>query len=189
MKKLIVICGLIASCFCADAQSNSAPSSVPGQILGTLQSYLINNDPTYNGWQSNHIDLWQAAVFQDVKGVAGASAVGNTLGLEVPVLRFDSNTFGLHLESITDFEQVFGDIGWQGAGVGLDYNLHQVQISFQLDADIGLKGPLTGTVVPGIEFKKASTSLNGVSPIFRYEIPIRKNPGAGRVFIGIQIPL
>ena len=163
-------------------------TTTPGTILSTLQSYLVDNDPTYNGWQSNHVDLWQAAVFQDVKGVSGASAVGNVLGLEVPVLRFSSNQFGLHAESLTDFEQVFGDIGWQGVGLGLDYNIHQVQVSFGFDVDMALQGPLTATIVPGIEFKKASTSLNGVSPIFRYEIPIRSHPGAGRVFIGVQVP-
>ena len=77
-------------------------TTTPGTILSTLQSYLVDNDPTYNGWQSNHVDLWQAAVFQDVKGVSGASAVGNVLGLEVPVLRFSSNQFGIHAESLTD---------------------------------------------------------------------------------------
>ena len=146
------------------------------------------NDTNYNGWATYHADLWQAAVFQDVKGVAGASAVGNVLGLEVPVYRWSSNTYALHLESLTDFETVFGDIGWQGLGIGLDYNLHQVQVSFVMDLDIGLKGPTTATIAPGLEFKKASTSLAGVSPLARYDFPIRKNEGAGRVFVGVQFP-
>lgn len=185
MKKIIITLAIISSLISiSKAQTNSTPSTV----IGYLEQYLTHNDTNYNGWQSNHFDVWEAAVFQTVAGTPGASAVGNTLGVEFPIYHFSSNNYSVHLESITDFEQVFGDIGWQGVGIGLDYNFHQLQLSAGLDANIGLKGPLTMQAAPYIEFKYASTSLAGASPFVRYEVPIRKNTGSGMFMVGIQFP-
>ena len=203
MKKTLIALTLLAIGLTAHAQTNTnilgnipppaaaaapATNELPATIIGTLQSYLTQNDPSFNGWQSNHFDLWQAAVFQDENGVPGASAVGNVLGLEVPFWRTASKNTGFHIESMTDFETVFGDVGWQAVGIGYDYNIHQVQISGVLDVDLALQGPMKATAAPGIEFKKASTSLAGASPLIRWDIPIRKSTGAGRVFIGLQFP-
>ena len=165
--------------------TNNSPAPT---ILGTLEGYLTVNDTNCNIWQSNHFDIFQAAVFQNVNGVPGASAVGNVLGLEVPFYRWSSNTFGLHVESLTDFETVFGDVGWQAMGFGADYNIHQVQVSAGLDLNLGLNGPETLRAAPFIEFKKASTSLNGLSPLFRYEIPIDRKTKSGLFFVGLQLP-
>ena len=179
MKTLIAIASIVCSCFCAEAQSNTTPANV----IGYLQSYLLNNDTNYNGWDSNHFDLWEAAVFQNVNGTPGASAVGNVLGLEIPIHKYN-----LHVESLTDFETVFGNVGYQALGLGYDYNIHQIQLSAGLDVDVNLNGATTANAVPFIEFKKASTSLGGSSPFLRYEVPIRKSPGAGRFLVGLQVP-
>ena len=207
MKKiqtLGLIVALISMVVAAHAQTNTPPATnapappastvtppatvTPSSAITLLQSYLVDNDPTCNVWQSNHFDIWQAAVFQNVNGTPGASAVGNVLGLEVPVWRTTTRNTGLHIESMTDFEQLFGDVGWQGFGLGYDYNIHQVQISFNIDGDIALHGPMTFNIAPGLEFKKASTSLGGISPLFRWQIPIRKQTGWGQILVGAQLP-
>jgi len=189
MRKTIAIASIIITTAALCCQTARAQTNTPQSVLDMFTSYLKDNDPNYNGWCSNHFDIWEAAAFQNVNGTPGASAVGNVLGLEIPVWRSVTKSVGLHLESQTDFETVFGDVGYQAVGIGYDYNLHQIQLSAGLDADIGLNGPLTVNAVPFIEFKKASTSLGGASPIFRYELPIRSHPGGGRLLIGVQVPL
>lgn len=170
----------------SDTATNPIPTGTTG-VIGILQSYLLVNDPTYNGWQSNHVDLWQAAVFRNVSGVPGISAVGNVLGAELPVWRTTNLNSGFHVESLTDFETVFGDVGWQGIGLGYDYNIHQVQISGGLDIDIGLKDALTFRAAPFLEFKKASTLMGGLSPLFRLELEAEKHPSV-MGFVGMQVP-
>lgn len=192
-KTIAVLTALLGLSLALEAQTNTntapvapAPAST---IVGTLEQYLTVNDPTYNGWQSNHFTVFEAAVFQNVDGVPGASAVGNVLGLEVPVYRTATKLYDVHLESLTDFETVFGNVGWLAAGVAVDCNLHQIQLSAGLDVNLALQGPMTAQAAPFIEFKKASTQLNGASPIFRYEVPIRSRAGAGMFIIGVQVPL
>jgi hypothetical protein len=155
----------------------------PTSILGLLQSYLLQNDPTWNGWQSNHVCIWQAAVFSSVNGTPGASAIGNDLGAEFPIHKYN-----IHIESITRFEQLFGDVHSQAVGVGYDYNIHQIQLSAGVDVEDTFANNAV-RAVPFLEFKKASTSMAGLSPFFRYEFPVQKNPGAGRVLVGMQLPL
>ena len=77
---LVTLIGL--STLCAKAQTTN---NTPLNIIGTLQSYIRDNDTNCNLWQTNHIDIWQAAVFQSVNGVPGASAIGNVLGLDLYV--------------------------------------------------------------------------------------------------------
>ena len=179
MKKtaLAIIAALAALTGSLHAQTNTAPSSV----LTELQSYLANNDTNYNGWASNHFTLWESAVFASVNGTPGESTLGNDLGIEIPI-----HKYSLHLDSITRFEQVFGDIGSQSAGLAYDYNIHQVQLSAGLD----MRYVFTGShaeAVPYIELKKSSTSLYGTAPFLRYSYPIQKSPGAGEVDIGLSI--
>jgi hypothetical protein len=78
-------------------------------------------------------------------------------------------------------------VGWQAVGAGYDYNIHQVQISGIFDLDVGLKAAFTVRPALGLEFKKASTSLAGISPIFRVEMEVQKHPGI-LGFVGAQIP-
>ena len=162
-------------------------SSTPTSILTMLEGYLVNNDPTYNGWQSNHFDIWEGAVFANVNGTPGASSVGNDLGLEVPFWRSATKDYGFHVESITRFEQLFGDVHSQAVGIGYDYNIHQIQLSGGVDLETTFANN-AWRAVPFLEFKKASTTLYGLAPFLRYEFPVQKNPGAGRVIVGLQLP-
>ena len=158
-------------------------TGTPANLLTLLQSYALDNDPTDNIWDTNKLVLFQAAVFSSVNGTPGASAVGNDLGLELPIHKFN-----VHVESVTRFEQLFGDVHSQAIGVAYDYNLHQIQLSAGVDVEDTFQDNAV-RAVPFLEFKKASTSLAGVSPLFRYEFPIQRNPGAGRVLVGVQMPL
>ena len=150
--------------------------------LSMLESYIVDNDTNYQGWNSNSFTLWEAAAFQQVNGVPGASAIGNDLGLEVPI-----HSFNLHVDSVTEFETLFGDIHFQKIGLAYDYNWGQIQMSAGLDADIQLAGPLTLHMEPYFEFKKAATST-GLAPFIRYGYPIQRHAGAGIVYTGLQIP-
>jgi hypothetical protein len=118
-----------------------------------------------------------------VNGTPGASAIGNDLGLEVPIHKYN-----IHLEAVTRFEQLFGDVHSEAVGVGYDYSIHQIQLSAGVDVEDTFKNN-AWRAVPFVEFKKASTSMYGLSPFFRYEFPVQKDPGAGRVLVGLQIPL
>lgn len=175
--------------FCTFGQSNTVPAAPAPPVLSLtngpiqlLESYLVDNDPAFNGWQSNHFTVWQAAVFASVNGTPGASAEGNDLGLEVPVYAHE-----ISLDSVTRFEQVFGDIHSQQFGLQYDYNLNQIQASVGLDARYTFTGHAVNAV-PYVELKKASTSLRGIGTFLRYGLPIRKNPGGGEVDVGVEAP-
>lgn len=149
--------------------------------ISLLESYIVDNDTNYNGWLSNHFSLWQAAVFSTVHGVPGASAVGNDMGLEVPVYKH-----ALSVDSVTRFEQLFGDIHSQQIGVSYSYNMNQIQLSAGLDGRYNFIGHHL-EAVPYVELKKASTLLHGVGTILRYSFPIQKNAGGGEVEIGAVV--
>lgn len=187
MKTLIAVLTLSLCCIAAKAQTNTpgamSTNIAPSSILGMLQSYAIDNDQTYNGFESNKLSLWQGAVFSSVNGVPGASSIGNDMGLEIPIHKYH-----LHIESVTRFEQLFGDVHSQAIGIGYDYNLHQIQLSAGLDVEDSFANNAV-RAVPFIEFKKASTTLFGLGTLFRYEFPIESKPGAGRVIVGAFIPL
>src|SRR5580698_839876 len=117
----------------APVSSNPPPTSASASLetngpLSLLESFIANNDMNYNGWTNAHFTIWQAAAFANVNGVPGASSEGNDLGFEVPI-----HKYSLHLDSVTRFEQLFGDIGSQQVGLGYDYTLHQLQLSAGLD--------------------------------------------------------
>lgn len=182
MKYIVTLLAMLAlAVLPAKAQTNLPPIPTPNGVLQELQSYLVNNDQSYNGWLSNKFTLWEAAAFSSVKGVPGESSIGNDLGLEVPVHKYN-----LHLDSVTRFEQVFGDIAFQQVGIAYDYNLHQIQLSAGLDGRYMFAASRL-QAVPFIEFKKASTSLLGTSPFIRYSLPVQSKPGAGEVDIGLSI--
>ncbi len=179
MKKIIGITAIILSCSLAgQAQSNTSTAS---SVLTELESYLVNNDTNYNGWANNNFTIWEAAVFSSVNGTAGESSLGNDLGLELPIHKYN-----LHLDSVTRFEQLFGDVHSQSAGVAYDYNVHQLQLSAGLDARYVFTGNHL-QAVPYLEFKKASTSLYGTAPFVRYSYPVQSKPGAGEVDIGLSV--
>ena len=136
---------------------------------------------TYNGWTNHTLTLWQAAVYSSVNGTPGESSIGNDLGLEIAIHKYN-----LHLDSVTRFEQLAGDVHHQQFGVAYDYNVHQIQLSAGIDARYVFTGSQL-QAVPYLEFKKASTSLYGTAPFIRYSLPIRKNPGAGEVDVGLAI--
>ena len=187
MKNIIAVLLLtLAITVPAKAQTNATATPTPSSIFTTLESYLVNNDPAYNGWTNNSFTVWQAAVFSSVNGTAGESAIGNDLGAEIPLrfIKFAS----LHLDSVTRFEQLFGDVASQSVGIAYDYSVHQIQVSAGLDARYRFTGNHV-QAVPYIEFKKASTSLYGTAPFIRYSFPIQGKPGAGEVDIGLSISL
>lgn len=159
----------------------AAPNAAVGP-LGELQSFLLNNDTSTEPWTTNAFSLWEAAAFQNQNGVAGISPVGNDLGLEIPI-----HKWGIHLDSVTEFETVFGDIHSQAVGVAYDYNLYQIQLSAGLDVDMGLAKSLTVNAEPYFEFKKASTALPALAPFIRYGYPIRSRSGAGKIYVGVTI--
>ena len=211
MNNILKIASVIAAILCSlacEAQTNSSPgalstnnaalvampaSEVPApaptatatsqNILAILQSYLVDNDPTCYIWNSNHFTLWQGAVFSSVNGTPGASAVGNDLGAAIPIHKYN-----ISIESVTRFEQLFGDVHSQAVGVQYNYDLHQIQLSGGVDVECTFANN-AWRAVPFLQFAKASTTLAGLCPIFRYEFPVQKDPGAGRVIVGICLPL
>lgn len=163
------------------------PSEViPAGPLSTLQSYLVNNDMTYTGWDSNYFTLSEGAVFSSVGGTPGASSLGNDMGLEVPLHSFSTNAWlrNLSIDSQTRFETVFGDIHSQQLGVAFNYNYGQVQLSAGLAGRYGFTKGDGLHAVPFVELKKA-TSVAGTSPFVRYAFPITSKPGAGEIDLGI----
>ncbi len=200
MKKILILAVFIALTVPAFAQTKTTNIvtttvtnvlTLPVQQLptgltdlpGTLQSYFVDNDPNWNGWASNKFTVWQAAAFSSVNGVAGASSVGNGLGLEVPFHKWH-----LHLDSVTDFEQLFGDVHAQSFGVGYDYTRNQIHLSAGLDAQYTFAGH-TLRAMPYIELIKQPTTLYGVAPFLRYAYPVNKSPGAGKFYVGLAISL
>lgn len=176
MKKLIALAAIICSLATAEAQTNP-----PSTVIGELESYLANNDTNYNGWTNTTLTLWEAAVFSSVNGTAGESPIGNDLGAEIAI-----HKYSLHIDSVTRFETLFGDVAAQSAGLAYDYDIHQIQLSIGLDARYLFTGHHV-EAVPYMEFKKASTSLYGTAPFIRYSFPIQNKPGAGEVDIGLAI--
>ena len=174
-KSLITGLAAMLASFTVAAQTNALGP------LSTLQSFIVNNDTNYNGWTNSQFTIWQAAVFASVNGTAGESSLGNDLGLEIPI-----HKYGIHLDSITRFEQLFGDVGSQSVGVAKDINIHQMQLSAGLDARYRFTGSHF-QAVPYFEFKKASTSLYGTAPFVRYSYPIQSKPGAGEIDLGLCI--
>jgi len=192
MKKYIAVLGLGLS-VCANAQTNTnivvtTTTTTAVTPLNLFTSYLTVNDTNYNGWTNNHLVIGEAAVFQNVNGVQGASAVGNVMYAEIPVLHLNNGVNSIHIDSLTDFETVFGDVQWQGIGVGYDYNLHQIQLSAGADVNLQLNGPFVASFAPYIELKKAATQMGGTSPFLRYEVPINKTTKAGLLFVGVAFP-
>jgi hypothetical protein len=169
--------------------TNAGPGvpAVPNAAIGPLeelQSFMLNNDTSTQPWTSNLFSLWEAAAFQNVNGVAGVSPVGNDLGLEIPIHKYN-----IHLDSVTEFETVFGDVHSQAIGIAYDYNLYQIQLSAGLDAEMGLAKAFTIHAEPYFEFKKASTALPALAPFIRYGYPIRSRAGAGKIYIGVTISM
>lgn len=175
MKKLSLILGaaVLLAAVSINAQTNGP--------LGTLESYLTQNDPAFNGWSTNKFTLWQAAAFASVNGMAGASSVGNGMGLEIPI-----HKYSLHLDSVTDFEQLFGDVHAQSFGLGYDYNIHQIHLSAGLDGQYTFSGNSLHAL-PYVELIKQPTTLYGLAPLLRYAYPITRRPGAGKVYVGLSI--
>lgn len=158
----------------------SPPTSL-ADLPGTIQSYFLNNDPAFNGWLTNKFLIWQAAKFANVNGVAGASSLGNSVGLEIPIHKYN-----IHVDSSTDFEQLFGDVHAQAFGLGLDYAVHQIHLSGGLDAQyVFLSHHLQA--MPYVELCKMPTTLYGLAPFLRYAYPISKAPGAGVFLIGVGL--
>jgi hypothetical protein len=187
MKKIVMIVVTLVT-LSAAAQTNSilntnGISTLTNTItpLGYLESYLVDNDTNYNGWTNNHFTVFQSAVFSNVKGVPGASTLGNDLGLEVPY-----HAWNVSFESVTRFEQLFGDVHEQSFGAAYDYNLHQVQLSGGVDLRYTFDGHRVQGV-PFVEVKKASTQLQGLSPFARYSYPISGHANAGELEIGLCI--
>lgn len=149
--------------------------------LATVESYLLDNDTNYHGFDSNAFMLFQSAVFSSVKGVPGASSIGNDLGLDVPFHKYN-----LALDSVTRFEQVFGDVGNQQVGVQYDYNDYQVQFYGGFDVRYQFAGHRV-IAVPYVGLAKASTGIPSLSPFIRWSYPITSKPGAGEVDIGLDI--
>ena len=185
--RILTLAACLALAVNVNAQSN-APTTLPSLfntngLLTTLESYLTQNDPTFNGWQSNHFTLFEAAAFASVNGVPGASAQGNVLGLEVPI-----HKWSIHIDSATAFEQLAGDVHSQAVGLGYDYNIHQIHLSAGLDAQYVFTGNHL-QAMPYIEFIKMPTTLYGMAPFFRYQYPISRSPGAGQFLIGLALNL
>jgi len=176
MKTKIAIIAALAAALTLNAQTNLTTGP-----LSTLESYLTQNDPTFHGWDINKFTLWQAAAFANVNGVAGASSVGNGVGLEIPL-----HKYSIHLDSVTDFEQLFGDVHAQSFGLGYDYNLNQIHLSAGFDAQYTFTGNSVHAM-PYVELIKQPTTLHGLAPFLRYAYPITRSPGAGRFYVGLGI--
>ena len=159
------------------------PTVTASGPFSTLEGYLVNNDLTYTGWDSNVFTLWQGAVFSSVSGVPGAASIGNDMGLEVPLHSFSSQSLISHLavDSVTRFETVFGDVHSQQLGVAYNYNYGQIQLSAGIGARYGFTSGDGLHAVPWVEFKKASTGVPGVCPGVRYSYPIESKAGAGEI--------
>jgi hypothetical protein len=189
IKSLLLAAALLCASL-AHAQTNlppapSVPTNVPPDIaaglsnpFSLLESYVADNDPAFNGWESNHFTLWQSAVFSDVKGVTWASSVGNDLGLEVPIHKYH-----IAIDSVTRFEQLFGDVHDQQVGVQYEYDLHQLRLAGGLDGRYTFTGKRL-QAVPYVELEKASTQLHGVGALLRYGYPITSKSGAGEIEVG-----
>lgn len=150
-------------------------------VLSLAESYLVDNDPLYDGWESNAFSLNQSAVFSDVKGVAGASTLGNDLGVDIPIHKYN-----ISIDEVTRFEQLFGDVGMVEGGVQYNYNDYQVQMSGGIDIRDTFQGHRI-QAVPYVQIAKASTGIPALSPFARYEFPISSHSGAGELKIGLVI--
>jgi hypothetical protein len=144
MKKLITIAAIIASVLAGEAQTNAPLPSVSAtnvplstnifndllnlpQSLETLVTQGVNLNDTL--WNSNSFTFWEAACFANVHGVAGESSQGNDLGLEVPI-----HQWNMHVDSVTRFEQLMGDIGNQQFGAAYDLIYYNILFSGGCDA-------------------------------------------------------
>lgn len=176
----------------AKAQTNAMPSPGPGalstnapvptSVLQMFESYVMDNDPSCTTWVSNKFVIGQAAVFSSVKGQTGESAIGNDLIAEYNV------TSKFAIDSATRFEQVFGDISAQEFGVQYHvYTQYQLRISAGLDAEWEFANRHL-LADPNFRLEKASTTLHGLGAFAEYGMPIQKDPGWGRLKIGVFIP-
>lgn len=197
-KISIITALLVAGAISLNAQTNApvvstngagqvsvSPQSLPAQpgIAETLQSYLINNDTTFNGWSTNHFTAIEAVKFANVNGVPGASALGNVVGLEIPI-----HKWSVHFDTLVDFEQLFGDVHSLAVGVGYDYNIHQIHLSGGVDVqDVFTNNHVQA--VPYVELMKMPTTLYGLAPFLRWQYPISRHPGGGEFLVGIGLNL
>lgn len=154
----------------------------PG-IGATIESYLVDNDPTFNGWSSNHFTLIEAAKFANVNGTPGASSEGNVVGLEIPI-----HKWSVHIDALADFEQLAGDVHSFAIGAGYDYNIHQIHLSAGLDVqDVFANNHIQA--MPYVELIKMPTTLYGLAPFLRWQYPISRAPGGGEFLVGIGLNL
>jgi len=96
------------------------------QSIENLFTQGVNTNDTL--WQSNSFSVWQAAAFASVQGVDGESSLGNDLGLEVPI-----HKWSLHIDSVTRFEQLAGDVDFQQFGLGYDYDYYNILLTGGVD--------------------------------------------------------
>ena len=181
MKKFLFAGLLFSAALSTRAQTNQLG---PGpSFLSTLESYIVQNDPAFHGWDSNHFTLVEAAAFASVNGTPGASSVGNMVGLEIPI-----HKYSIHIDSMTRFEQLAGDVHSQAVGLGYDYAVNQIHLSAGLDAELVFAHNHL-QAVPYIELIKMPTTLYGVAPFLRYQYPVSRSPGAGEFLVGLALNL
>jgi hypothetical protein len=150
-------------------------------VLETLQSYIVDNDVNYHGWDSNAFSLNESAVFSDVKGVQGASTLGNDLGIDLPIHKWN-----VSIDESTRFEQLAGDVADVEFGPQYDYNDYQIQFNAGVNVRYAFAGNRVNAV-PYVGFAKALTGIPSLSPFFRYEYPITSHSGSGEVKVGMVI--
>ena len=78
MRKILLVGLLCGAALVSNAQTNQLG---PGpNILSTLESYFVQNDPSFHGWDSNHFTLVEAAAFASVNGVPGRTVSTSSAG-------------------------------------------------------------------------------------------------------------
>lgn len=163
------------------------PSNGP---LSLLESYLVDNDPTYNGWTNVGVTLWQAAAFSSVSGVDGESPVGNDFGIQLPLRVFSKTGFvsNLEVDEVTRFEALFGDVAQEQIGIGYAYCLHQLKLEAGLSGRYAWQG---GTVqaVPWVGLQKASTQLSGLGTFLRASAPLGGKKIGIEGEVGVEVSL
>ena len=95
--------------------------------------------------------------------------------------------WNIHLDSVTRFEELFGDVAFQQFGIGYDYSLHQIHAS----GGVSVRDTFYDTAIRPVfwlEFAKASTQLGGASPFFRFNVLAQRKDQL-ELCVGVDVPL